>query len=798
MMPNRVLLLIHACLKLATAVLLVLCAHGAWAAAPVTIAKGDTLSLHGYMDFLPDTGDVDHNKLIAGEYDPFFHNYDAPSINFYSGPIWLRVRIANVSQHPSLILSLHDVLFTDAKLFYNRANDGDPVDQVVEQRGLLHGHVKKNWPYYDIAFRLDIPPEQMRTIYVRLETPYILLLDPTVSDELTYNLNQINQASWGHLMVGIMAGVLIYMAVMAVLMRHLREVRYCTAFVVVSFMILLFGRGYLFELLPDINWLKLHLYALLFSAQAFTYVAFSRHHFKTQRDFPHVDKALLGAQYMAGTCFLASTVIPVPWAVICVAAIGFIFVMLLCICSVYIWANSERRLTIYITGTLVFLFACILATCENTGLIDLGGRSRYGYEAGICLQAILFVMALVEKISEYQQEKIQISISAAEAEAENRAKSSFLAKMSHELRTPMNGLLGMLQLLERTPLNDQQQHYMQVMRNSGRMLLGVIDDVLDYSRIIAGKLRLEESDYNLTELMSDIETLFSSAARQKNLDLHFSINTGNPVLVHGDVMRLRQVLVNLVSNAIKFTDQGSVSVRVWVEQSSDAAWLLHGEVEDSGIGIAPEQIDGLFREFSQANGNKSYGGSGLGLVICKQLVDMMSGRIHVESAINYGSVFRFHIAVQPPKGQSRPNPSSPETTVDYLHRAARILVVEDNEINRDVIVSLLSQMGCHAKAVNNGMEAVHLICQQDVAWDLVLMDIEMPVLDGLAATQRIREWEAQEYRNAIPIIALTAHTMRDHEDRVYQAGMDDHLCKPIDMALLQNTISRWLPLRFTA
>ncbi len=772
---------------------LLLCAPLALAATPVALAKeGERLSLRGHIDYLPDNGAIDEAGLLAGEYDERFQPYDAPDVNFQSGAVWLRMRIANSTPLASQVLSTGYVLFTDALLLYNRAAEGQPADIVRREAGLLHVPIKQDWPYYDIAWQLEIPPDQMRTIYLRLHTPYRTLLNPYVTDSMSYGLYQMRQGSLSHIAVGIMLGVLFYLSMIALFVHGLREVRHCIAFITTSFFIVIYMRGYLFHLLPHWPWLKMYLHPLLFSLQALTYISFSRQHFNTADSFPYTDLLLRGGQYLAGGMLLLGPLLPILWAVNGVIVMAFGLLVLLCVTSVYVWANSERRLTIYIAGTLVFLFACMLLIAEASGFIDLGGWSRDAYEGSICLQTILFALALAETISNYQSDQARLAISAAEAEAENRAKSSFLAKMSHELRTPMNGLLGMLQLLERTPLNDQQQHYVQVMRNAGRLLLGVIDDVLDYSRIVAGKLRIDERDFDLTEVLADIEAMFTQAARQKMLHMHFSINTSNPVVVNGDVTRLRQILINLVSNAIKFTEQGTVTVRIQVEQSSAEQWLLHGEVEDTGIGIEQQQMQHLFREYAQADGVRGFGGSGLGLVICKQLVEMMSGHIHVESAPGYGSLFRFQIVVRPPQHPTAA-PDRHALQGRYVPSGARILVAEDNDTNSEVIVGLLQQLGYRAECVSNGAEAVRRICQSAEQWDLVLMDVEMPVMDGLEAARKIRQWEAAEYRNAIPIIALTAHAMRDHEEKSRRAGMDDHLSKPVDISLLQNMLAKWLP-----
>lgn len=775
--------------------LLWLFALSAGADASVVLHKANgQQSLQGYLDFLVEDSDITQEGLLAGDYVDRFHRYDESSTQFLSGkPVWLRFRVANSTNDPHVILSANDVLFTQASLLYNRAKPGSAPDVVTLEAGLLDADRSKDWPYHDIGFQLDIPADQIRTVFLRLHTPYMLLLNPYISDQKTYNMRQVEKASWAFLMIGVVCGVLLYLLMVAIYVRGLREIYYCLAFASVSLLILLYGSGYLFLLLPENNWLKLHLYALVFLAQAFIFVGFSRQHFKTSEDFPYVDRLLQVCQYLIGALLVSSLVMPVSWGVVSVAVTGSLLAVLLCVCSAYIWANSERSLTIYISGTMVFLFVCILATLENLGLIVLGGKSRLGYEAGICLQTILFAFALAEKIRDFQMEKILKAVNSAGAQADMRAKSSFLAKMSHELRTPMDGLLGMLKLMEETQLNDQQQHYMQVMQNSGRMLLGVIDDVLDYSRIVAGKLHIEESNIDLEALLNEIDAMFTQLAQAKSLGLNFSINADNPVVVYGDGIRIRQILVNLTSNAIKFTEKGSVSVRVWIEQRDARLWLLHGEVEDTGIGISMEQIQELFSEYATEDGSKNYGSSGLGLIICKELASMMGGSISVDSAPGYGSVFRFHINVQPPKSSSDiANSSSQHAPAPH---AARIMVVEDDPASHQVISRLLTELGYNAEYVRNGAEAVKLFCRDDRHWDLVLMDIEMPVMDGVVASQAMRNWETRNYRNATPIIAMTAHTMRSHTEKMLQAGMDDHLVKPIDISLLQHMLSRWLASR---
>ncbi len=772
---------------------LILWATGNYAMAasvPIVLTDTDLSTLQGHVDFLPPDAVLDRGALLRGEYDQQFRRFDSKLVLNNTGGTWLRFRLTNTSNTNTIVITSSDTLYTNIELLYK--NSDEKTEQ--QKAGLLYPYIKKSWGYHDIAFAVDQPTDTTRTYYLFLLVDFPLLLDGYVATPTAYALDQAEGTAVGHLLVGIMLGIMLYLAMISMYVRSLKEIHYCLGFVFSSFMVILFERGYLFSLIPHNSWLNIHLYSLVFTALIFTYVAFSRYHFKTINDFPLVDRLLRYSQNSAAFFMISGLIIPVAWSIAIIQILS-LNIILLSIISVYIWSNSSRKMGSYVVGTLIFLFACILATTENLGLINLGGITRIGFELSLCFQSILFALALAEKINEYQYEQTLQAIKSAESQAETRTKNSFLAKMSHELRTPMNGMLGMLQLMENTPINNQQKHYMDVMRNSGRMLLSVIDDVLDYSRIISGKLRIETHDFNLHELIADIENIFIDTARQKNVQLHIKLANDSPVSVHGDAMRIRQILHNLIGNGLKFTATGSVTARVRVEKNTDQDWLLHGEVEDTGCGITDAQKTSLFHEFSQNNLTRDFGGSGLGLAICKQLVTLMGGTINVESAPGYGALFRFFIHIAPADhgdSKSAPSPHRLRDTATLTAATTKILVVEDNDINREVIGGLLSHLGFCAEFSTNGSDAVSQICQESAHWDMVLMDVEMPIMDGLQATQTIRLWESEQFRNAVPIVALTAHAGRGYEDVILKAGMDDYLGKPVDHKQLQNMLKKWL------
>jgi CheY-like chemotaxis protein len=378
------------------------------------------------------------------------------------------------------------------------------------------------------------------------------------------------------------------------------------------------------------------------------------------------------------------------------------------------------------------------------------------------------------------------------ADAANHAKSAFLANMSHEIRTPMNAIIGLTYLLQKSTLSTEQSRKLQQIDQSSQHLLAIINDILDLSKIEAHQMQLEQTDFALGSLLDHICSLVSHQVQSKPITI--AVDYGDvPQWLRGDGNRLRQALLNYVSNALKFTEQGSIWLRTRLLEETEAGLLIRFEVQDTGVGIAEDKLILLFEAFSQVDVSttRQYGGTGLGLAITRRLANLMGGTVGVESVLHQGSLFWFTAVLQRGHGILPGHPPQTSTQAEFLLRqhyaGARILLVEDNVINREVAIELLNAVGLSVDTAETGREAIDMIRNQ--AYQLVLMDVQMPEMDGLEATKVLRAEGSQ-----IPILAMTANAFNHDQDTCLTVGMNDVVAKPFSPETLYAKVHQWLSL----
>ena len=449
------------------------------------------------------------------------------------------------------------------------------------------------------------------------------------------------------------------------------------------------------------------------------------------------------------------------------------------ITGLFSWREGHHYARYFTIAWMALCIFVILLSITALGIVNIAIDNLWPLiRYGSSIEMVLLSLALAAKINDIKsRERI--------ARNESAAKSNYIAQLSHELRTPMNGVLGMSQLLNDRLKDDTSRHYNKVIYQSGLALLGVVNDVLDAAKIDADKLEIEEIPFDLHALMQETLCVIEPQALEKAIQLSCQIDASIPQWVVGDPNRIKQIVFNFLSNASKFTENGKIELSVQPGKTSN---LIHISVSDTGIGIADEKLNELFHPYSQASSStaRRYGGTGLGLYICQRLTHLMKGEITVNNNQPHGSIFSVILPL--PEGMP-PQEIKPALSTRANNASYNILVAEDNQINQTIIKKMLEKLGHHVTVANNGLEAVEQLKNQ--RFDLVLMDCEMPEMDGYEATRKIRETEQPQQLAHTPIIAVTAHALKSYRDQALESGMDDLVTKPLKLEILQQSIAAY-------
>lgn len=907
--------------RLCLAVLLLCLGESLWALPQAPLDRDDLrLSLAPYVGYHEDrAGKLDAPSVLALDDSAFTPvRGDNANLGKNSSVWWFKVRLNNSRPQPlggylevNYALLDHLDLFLlghDGQLQHQRSGDAFTFDQRPVQ-------VRNFW------FPLTLPPGE-NTLLLRVESSSTIFVPLFFS---TYSASAASQELFGGLN-GAYYGVLFAMFVYNLfLFLSLRERTYFWYLVYIFNVGLLATSidGLLFKMLPSqVALQSVSIYILMF-LHALTAAQFSRHFLNLPQHFPRLDQGMRLLMLGLVGCIVSAPLIGMAaWSILSsLAVLGSSLYLLLT--GIYAWRRGLRHGSYYVLAWSVLLVAFIMVTSASLGTELFGIYSSAIVKVGVAIELLTLSLGLADRINTLKDEGYRSREAATRAEFESQAKSRFLAKMSHEIRTPLNGVLGMLQLLRNTPLDNHQRVYLETINSSGRTLMAVINDILDYSRIESGKLSLEQIDFDLEQLLSETLMLFTAQAQDKRLRLYISVEGGVPQRICGDPTRLKQVLMNLLGNAVKFTEQGHVRLTVSRRSDSDGQPHLLFAVADSGIGISESTRGQLFKSFSQGDSSttRRFGGSGLGLAICKELVEMMGGGIEVQSTPGQGTRFAFDIPLRassaddeelarllagrtallcsmdsqgldclghlltrwgmrtqrcrdperlrndleeftsPPLlvllepwpglsshgldalrpclqqdqrvlllGSAGEQPTRPqghglkllslplpvslvalrENLLKLYHepqlaadtaldtprqqpgRAPCILVAEDNRVNQQVVQGLLKSRGYQVRLVGDGQSVVDEYRRNPQAIQLILMDYEMPELDGLEATRQIRRLEYNRQLPAVPIIALTAHILDEHRQQSLQAGMNDFLGKPLDSQKLFALLDHYL------
>jgi signal transduction histidine kinase/CheY-like chemotaxis protein len=755
---------------------------------PVKITADDGEYTLGASAYRLENGDRDWRGIAeANLQDSVANGSRLITLDESALPIWLRVDLTTASDIARGWLLKTASSFGGKMTLYVVADGELQHRQAVNSYQSFHS---RPYPYRELAFPLDLAPGSQIQLLLEVEALEVPIFSLTLLERERF-VNAERKDSWlNGIMLGMMLALMIYHLIIAG--ATFEKIYLIYAVYIgsnVVYALIRSGLGYQ-HLWPDAPWIDAELGPITYFLPVLLSIVFTvnfLHLPSLSRGFTRYFQALLALLVVLVLLRTLGVNVGIRYLtlVVLISSLSFIAAGVFAVWRGYAYARF------FLLAWTVYCLALVNWLMSLNGAPALYPVQSYNIlQLSFLAQILLLSSALAHRIRSLRKAKL-------EAEADNRAQRNFLARMSHEIRTPLSGVLGMSELLAER-LNDPVAiNYNSIIRSSGSSLLAIINDILDYSKFSSGKMELERIPFNILRLTNESIDLFRSQAEKKGIVLCTDIDANVPEWLEGDPTRLKQVMLNFLSNALKFTESGRIVLRISPVKDGDA--LLEVAVSDTGEGIALEEQAKLFEAFAQANSSTSrkYGGTGLGLSICKQLALMMGGDIGVRSREGQGSTFwitaRLPAAAEPEAETSLDDVGSAsmaEAVRQAVPGRLTILVVEDNPVNQLVIQGVLKRLNQNAQLVSDGEDAVAAL-RGGARYDLVLMDCEMPRMDGLTATRLIREWEQQTGAVCTPIVALTAHAVQAQMLACFEAGMDDYLCKPIEVDKLTQTLQKY-------
>ncbi len=647
-------------------------------------------------------------------------------------------------------------------------------------------------------FEFTLQPQTDYTFHLRIKTTSSVIVPITLMERHHYEDSQRNLEALYGVFFGSLLIMALYNAAISIFTRDKSYAYYVAYLLSVTFYALSitgFGQRYLWGGVPWINDQGLSLSVAL----SFLFGAFFVDHFlRLRQRNPWAHQAVRICQAIYIVLALASLAGPEFIIVTIEQPVGLVACFLVLMVAGYEWRHGNPAAKYFLVAWLALLVGTCAYTLLLLGLIPRNLFTENIQMLGIWIEMLFLSLVLADRINRSRIERLatmqalfETSKEKYEAEAEAKARSEFFAKMSHEIRTPIGGVIGIAELMKDTPLSPDQKKYLQTIANSGESLLAIVNDILDFAKMDAGKLELESISFNLSQLVEECIDIVAVRADQQKVKFVSDIDPAAPQQLMGDPVRLRQVLLNLLSNAIKFTEQGEIRLKVrCVDKSAGGSPQLEFSVTDSGIGLTDEQMARLFQPFQQADTSttRRFGGTGLGLAICRELVELMGGKIGVRSQPGKGACFWFRVALP----AAAPDIITNGAVASQALAGLNVLVAEDNPVNAMVVKGLLGRLGVEPVFVENGAEAFAWYQSNADKADAILMDCEMPEMDGFTASRKIREWEAARGLAPVPIVALTAHSLGDFNAKCQSSGMDRYLMKPPTQDAIRDTLGELL------